>query len=192
MAWDPEADRRLRPGRVSSRIVFKDSGQPRDALTRLSSRVQGRKSRERCVCCHESPSNHAEAGHMTNDEKITYYLRDMRQKGVRSWTAAPPIYRLLWRLGIKVRPPLFASFRSLFWRWAIFYLCFFLLVWWGQGISWGQGSSHFWWWEGGNHSISGLVGCGVGAAICGLVIPAIIRRKARKLALPRWEDYPNP
>ena len=47
-------------------------------------------------------------------QKITYYLRDMRQKGVRSWTAAPPIYRLLWRLGIKVRPPLFASFRSLF------------------------------------------------------------------------------
>jgi len=30
---------------------------------------------------------------MTNDEKITYYLRDMRQKGVQSWTAAPLAYQ---------------------------------------------------------------------------------------------------
>jgi len=123
---------------------------------------------------------------MTHDEKIAYYLRDMRQKGVRSWTAAPPLYRLLWRLGIKVRPPLFASFRSL----SVLYLCFFLLLWWGQGISWG--SSHFWWWEGGSHSISGLVASVVAAVSIGAIMAAIIRRKARKLALPRWEDYPSP
>lgn len=130
-------------------------------------------------------SNHAET-HMTNDEKITYYLRDMRQKGVRSWTAAPPLYRLLWRLGIKVRPPLFASFRSLYWPPAVLYLCFFLLLWWWEG------GSHFWWWEGGSHSISGLVATVVAAVSIGVIMAAIIRRKARKLALPRWEDYPSP
>jgi Family of unknown function (DUF6404) len=129
---------------------------------------------------------------MTNDEKIAYFLRDMRQKGVRSLTAAPPIYRLLWRLGIKARPPLFGSFRSLFWRWAVLYLCFFLLSWWGQGIWWGQGASHFWWWEGGSHSISGLVASAVAAVSIGVIMAAIIRRQARKLALPRWEDYPSP
>jgi hypothetical protein len=134
----------------------------------------------------------ARVTHMTNDEKITYYLRDMRQKGVRSWTAAPPLYRLLWHLGIKVRPPLFASFRSLYWLRAVLCLCFFLLLWWGQGISWGQGGSHFWWWEGGSHSISGLVASVVAAVSIGAIMAAIIRGKARKLALPRWEDYPSP
>ena len=121
---------------------------------------------------------------MTNDEKITYYLRDMRQKGVRSWTAAPPAYRLLWRLGIKVRPLPFASFWSIFWALAvpytIYWAIFFLIM---------------WWWNG-RYSVTGLVASGVGAA-CGAAITAAIiaadcRRRARELALPPWEVYPNP
>jgi hypothetical protein len=113
---------------------------------------------------------------MTNDEKIEYYLRDMRQRGVGKFRAAPPIYRLLWRLGIKVRPPVFASFWSLAVPYAIFYGILFFIVWWLNV----------------GHSITGLVLSGVAAAFMAASIAVGNRRQARKLAFPRWEDYPSP
>jgi hypothetical protein len=113
---------------------------------------------------------------MTYNEKIAYYLADMRQRGIGQFTAAPPLYRLLWRLGVKVRPQAFASFWSLFWLFTVFYFiaCF--------------GS---WFWNG-HHSITGLVASVVGAGAGGAIVATVIRRRARKLALPRWEDYPSP
>jgi hypothetical protein len=116
---------------------------------------------------------------MTNDEKIEYYLRDMRQRAVgwrARWSAVPPIYRLLWRLGIKVRPPVFASFWSLAVPYAIFYGILFFIVWWLNV----------------GHSITGLVLSGVAAAFMAASIAVGNRRQARKLAFPRWEDYPSP
>jgi hypothetical protein len=112
---------------------------------------------------------------MTHDEKIAYFLRDMRQKlGLfGQFSAAPPIYRLLRRLGIKVTPPLFGSFWSLFWSYGVLYLGIILIV-----------------WSQGGHP--GFVLSGVFAAAGGAIAAALVRRKARKLALPRWEDYPNP
>lgn len=52
---------------------------------------------------------------MTHDEKVAFLLDDLARKGIGRYTVAPPIYRLLWRLGIEVKPPLFASFLS-WWR----------------------------------------------------------------------------
>jgi hypothetical protein len=112
---------------------------------------------------------------MTNDEKIAYYLRDMRQRGIGRFRAAPPLNRLLWRLGIKIRPLAFASFWSLFWLCAGFYFSFFIILQWV-----------------GHHSITGLSVIVLGAAACGGLIAGDVRRRARKLALPRWEDYPSP
>jgi hypothetical protein len=115
---------------------------------------------------------------MTNDEKIEYYLRDLRQREVgwrASWKAAPPIYRLLWRLGIKVRPPLFASFWSLAVPFAVFYGILLLALWWLRYP----------------HSITALVISVAGAAFMGVIVAASFRRQARKLSLPRWEDYPS-
>jgi len=39
-------------------------------------------------------------------------LNDLAQRGVKKYTAAPPLYRALWRLGVDPKPPLFASFWS--------------------------------------------------------------------------------
>jgi len=115
---------------------------------------------------------------MTNDEKIEYYLRDLRQREVgwrARWKAAPPIYRLLWRLGINVRPPFFASFWSLAIPFGVFYGILLIALWWFRDP----------------HSITSLVISVVGAAFMGVIIAMSCRRQARKLALPRWEDYPS-
>ena len=111
---------------------------------------------------------------MTNDEKIAYYLSDMHQRGIRKYRAAPPIYRLLWRLGINVRPPLFASSWSLAVPFAVGWGIIFFILWWSAP----------------RHSITGLVLYGVGAASVGVINAVSYRRQAQKLALPRWEDYP--
>lgn len=39
--------------------------------------------------------------------------QELRAQGVGMYTSAPPIYRLAWLAGIKVRPPLYQSFRTL-------------------------------------------------------------------------------
>jgi hypothetical protein len=39
-------------------------------------------------------------------------LNDLAQRGVRKYTAAPPLYRVLWRLGFDIAPPPFATFWS--------------------------------------------------------------------------------
>ena len=116
---------------------------------------------------------------MTNDEKIEYYLSDLRQRAVgwrARWGAAPPIYRLLWRLGIKVRPPLFVSFWSLAVLWAVGWGILLIIAWWLRDP----------------HTITSLVISVVGAAFIGVIAAVSYRRQARKLALPRWEDYPSP
>jgi Family of unknown function (DUF6404) len=115
---------------------------------------------------------------MTNDEKIAYFLMDMRKRNGGDWRArwkaAPPIYRLLWRLGVKVRPPLFASFWSLSVPLAVYCGIILLIAWWLRDA----------------HTITGLVISVVGAASIGVTNAVSCRRQARKLALPLWEDYP--
>ena len=37
-------------------------------------------------------------------------LRLMTDKGIGSWRAAPPIYHAFWACGVRIRPPLFATF----------------------------------------------------------------------------------
>jgi membrane associated rhomboid family serine protease len=116
---------------------------------------------------------------MTHEEKVAYLLRDLGQKGVGQYTIAPPIYRLLWRLGIEIRPPHFASFWSLAAPMAV-----------GFGIFWGI----FMWltvWQQGS-SVSLAVGTAASAGLFfGVFMAAYYRWRARKLALPRWEDYPT-
>jgi hypothetical protein len=46
---------------------------------------------------------------MTFDDRRRLALSLLRDKGVAAWVAAPPIHRLLWRVGVDVAPPHFAS-----------------------------------------------------------------------------------
>ena len=115
---------------------------------------------------------------MTHAEKVTYLLNDLGQKGIGQYTIAPPFYRLLWRLGIEVRPPHFAGFWSLAATMALSF-----------GIVWGI----FMWftvWQQ-QSSVSQSIGTtALVSFLFGVILAASYRRRARKLALPRWEDYP--
>lgn len=50
---------------------------------------------------------------MTHSEKIKRLYQHLPKLGISPFTAAPPLYRLLWRLGCEVPPPLFLSFSTL-------------------------------------------------------------------------------
>lgn len=47
---------------------------------------------------------------MTHTQKVERMYRHMAALGVSRSTAAPPAWRVLWRMGIEAPPPLFMSF----------------------------------------------------------------------------------
>lgn len=116
---------------------------------------------------------------MTHREKVDRLLSDLAQRGVGRYTAAPPLYRLLWRLGIEVPPPFFASFRSLALLMGVLF-----------GVAWGL----FMWllvWRP-DHVPPALAAATalIAGTLFGVIMAAYYRWRASKLALPRWEDYP--
>ena len=50
---------------------------------------------------------------MTQTRKLENYKRHMAARGVGEWTAFPPLWRMLWQLGVSVPPPPFLGFLSL-------------------------------------------------------------------------------
>ncbi len=47
---------------------------------------------------------------MTHQRKVDAYRKLMDARGVGRSTAVPPLWELLWRLGLHVPPPLFMGF----------------------------------------------------------------------------------
>ena len=114
---------------------------------------------------------------MTHDEKVAYLLKDLGQKGIGQYTIAPRIYRLLWRLGVEVKPPHFANF------WSIVVIAGVPF-----GVVWGIFMRFFVWQQ--STPVSPAVGtAALAALVFGLVMAVYFRRRTLKLALPRWEDY---
>ena len=46
---------------------------------------------------------------MTFEEKISHFRQDLISRGKKLRYGIPPIYPLLWKLGIRVRPPVFLT-----------------------------------------------------------------------------------
>lgn len=51
---------------------------------------------------------------MTHSLKVETYRQLMESRGIGQSTAVPPLWELLWRLGINLPPPFFMGFFSLF------------------------------------------------------------------------------
>lgn len=118
---------------------------------------------------------------MTHDEKVTRLLNDLGQRGISRYTIAPPMYRLLWRLGIELKPPHFASFWSLAAVMGVGYGVF-LAVFMGAS-TWASVRQ--------SKPLSAVIGIAALAAVLfGLFMGGYYRMQARKLGLPRWENYP--
>jgi hypothetical protein len=117
---------------------------------------------------------------MTHSEKVALAVNDLVSRGVRPLTAAPPIFRLLWRLRVPIRPPHFMRFRTL----ALF-----------VGIGWGATFDLYIWaviarsGRAATPSVHAVVA--VGAALFGLLLALFYWWQARRLGLPPWEQYPD-
>ncbi len=62
---------------------------------------------------------------MTHKEKVNLMYEDLSSRGVSKWTCAPPLYRLLWKMNITIRPPLFMPFSLNFLFNGLFFGLFF-------------------------------------------------------------------
>ena len=101
-------------------------------------------------------------------------------RGVGKSTYAPPLYRLLWRLGAQVPPPhmagfafnslLMGGFFGVFWS-----LLTWLMLWGRQGMPLTMVAS------------SALLA----GALFGVAMASYMRYSANKRAIPRWHDF-NP
>jgi hypothetical protein len=95
-----------------------------------------------------------------------------KSSAAREATAAPPIFRAFWKIGINIPPPVFIDF------WSLALL---------EGALWGGAMavvySFF-------YKLSHvLIVCGIAGAGFGLFVSGIVRWKACSLHLPSWEDY---
>ncbi len=116
---------------------------------------------------------------MDHRQKVEHLLDDFDRRGIGRNTAAPPLYRLLWRLGVEIPPPHFAGFWPLALSTGPFFaVCWGLLMW-------------FLLWRSDDMPVAIAVVTSLLAGLAfGLIMAAYYRWRARKLALPPWKDYP--
>ena len=50
---------------------------------------------------------------MPHRQKVQRLIEELGQQGVGSYTVAPPLFRLLWALGLETPPPFFLGFAKL-------------------------------------------------------------------------------
>jgi Family of unknown function (DUF6404) len=116
---------------------------------------------------------------MTHQQKVDHLIADLGTRGVGPYTVAPPFFRLLWALGLNVPPPFFLGFFSL----TVFMGVFF-------GVLWGA----LMWlsqWRARHSLMTAVTLSAVTGLSFGLSMAWYYRRKARRLGLPSWNQYPG-
>ena len=115
---------------------------------------------------------------MRFEEKLAAALGLLDSTGMLRGHYAPPLYRLLWKLGIKAPPPHFQSFTTNFVRSGVsFGIVWGLLMWltvWSR-----QGKSAY-------IAFASALSLGV---VVGLGAAAHRRYDARKYRIPLWRDF---
>lgn len=119
---------------------------------------------------------------MTHQQKVCYLLEEMAQRGVSPHRVAPPLYRLLWLLGLEVPPPHFLCFqyKALLSGGIVavaIFLGLFLFGWEGQMLTRPIADSC-------------LIALCLGTVI-GSSFAAYYQWAARRLQLPAWNRYPH-
>ena len=116
---------------------------------------------------------------MTHTRKIEAYKSLMAEKGISPATAAPPLWELLWSLGIRLPPPLYMGFLPL----ALLGGAFFGLVF--GGIAWYLGNN-------GVRTMAlreaSFVALATGTFF-GISVAWFARRLARKHGLGTWSAF---
>ena len=113
---------------------------------------------------------------MTTFEKIELAVEDLRARHIRDSMTAPLPYRLLWRIGIAIPPPLFQSFLGL------------LIL---HGVLFGGFMGAILACTDRRLAPDGATVLGtISGAVFGLVMAIHFRLEARRRGLPRWGDFP--
>ena len=125
---------------------------------------------------------------MTHQQKVERLIEELGQQGIGSYTVAPPLFRLLWALGLEIPPPLFLGIRKL----TLLLGTFFGAMW---GVMWGIGM-WLWVWQGDIPASVAVVITVLAAILAGLFFGLVMawsfRAKAAQLGLPAsWEEYPQ-
>lgn len=116
---------------------------------------------------------------MTHKEKINKMLEELPKKGIKKSYLNPPLYKLCWKLGFELPPPLFASFFNSFLLAGIYF-----------GIFWGLSMWLFFKLEHENQPIIPHIIISILSGILfGLSMAIIYKIKKKKYNLPSWENY---
>lgn len=115
---------------------------------------------------------------MEHREKVQRMTSHMAAVGISRSTAAPPAWRLLWRLGIDVPPPLFMSFGTLaVTTGLVFAVTMALVGWWMRSP------------DGTDLVAEVVLVPAVAGAVFGLAMAVLYRGWAKQHRLPRWSEY---
>ena len=121
------------------------------------------------------------------DKKLDCFIKDMSQRGVTTYLVTPWQYLLLRRFGFKMRPPMFQSFLlNVICYGFSFATVVGLLVWFIQHIV--LGLIFHWPYLIQRMGVFLTTDVFLGIAM-GCYFAAMCAREAKRLALPKWEDY---
>ncbi len=116
---------------------------------------------------------------MTHSEKLKAMYAHLPTLGVSPYTAAPPLYRFLWHVGINIPPPIFGSFLPT----AIFMGTFFAVGW--GAVMWLLLWSH----EPSMSLDSAAITAATAGLLFGLIMAGYYAYKSKQLNLPPWSEY---
>lgn len=116
---------------------------------------------------------------MTYPQQLETALSHLAATGIMKSNYAPPLFRILWRMGVYARPPHFASFASNF-----------LLTGAWFGIAWGAIMWLFVWSGTGKTPLVAAVTALAAGVLFGLCMASYYRYGARKHKLPEWSQIP--
>jgi Family of unknown function (DUF6404) len=112
---------------------------------------------------------------MPYPQAVNEALEKLATTGIWRSNYAPPVYRLLWRAGVKVPPPHFAGFaRNFLLNGVWFCVAWGLIMWFST------------WSRSGVSGLHALVSSVIAGAVFGLAMAFYYRHGARKYQLLQW------
>ena len=117
---------------------------------------------------------------MQFSEKIEYLIKDLEAKGEKKSNAAPPLYKLFWRIGWELPPPIFASFlQNTIIQGVLFGIPWGMFMWF---VLWRRQNGHLW--------VACLAAAFAGISF-GIIMAHLWSKKNKKLGLGSWDQYPS-
>jgi hypothetical protein len=115
---------------------------------------------------------------MRFEQKLTAALGLLASTGIWRSNYAPPLHRLLWRIGARVPPPHFLSFTANFVSAGVWF-----------GVVWGLLMWFIVWSHQGRSPNAAFVAALFAGLFFGLCMAAYYRYGARKHGIPLWRDF---